>query len=480
MRGTDYLKFLERWEFINNLPLEEAIKRIDLSILETFLKEWETLQISSIKTDEICSKSSEIPMVPVSALNSFDPDLITNIALYSDKQIIPDPIDIAVDKTADPLENVPRFLYYTKSGISKLLQIRPLLRENLVDLISYRSISSQFSSELNDQLYDDWNHNKSLQYLESKMKCKLYSNENVLAFRVGDSDITPFERYAVIGGKSIRETEDTIDVPLIVPPDLKSVDTKIVDRWTDHMFHTTANRVANAINQRLVLAEIFSGSVATGEIISYEYIKRKGFKSQLPKDVSKTVHMMPVLGDIDLEKFLEYRSNELPSFKSFREEWNEGRGLFRENISSEEWVNNLNSELDKCRAEIHKCKEKIINNTLEGMAWGGIGVAVGVFSGGSLSAATLASLPFVARDIKNAIAAYHEMQSSFKASSPFFLLNVLDKKTNTIRTDAPSDLPRKIPFDLNKLLSPISIMNGMPITRELFPQGKNEFFTMKI
>ena len=52
--------------------------------------------------------------------------------------------------------------------------IKPLLRENLVELISYGFIKSQFSSELMDQLNKDWLDYRSIAYLSSRIKYKLY------------------------------------------------------------------------------------------------------------------------------------------------------------------------------------------------------------------------------------------------------------------------------------------------------------------
>ncbi len=159
---------MDRWGFINDLSLEDAIKEVEPSILEDLIKEWSALQEASLKTDDICSVSPEIPMVPVSSTVDINPDLIANIALYSDKQIIPDPIDIALDKTEDPIENTAGFLFYLKKGMENIEAIKPLLRENLVELISYGFIKSQFSSELKDQLNKDWLDYRSIAYLNSR------------------------------------------------------------------------------------------------------------------------------------------------------------------------------------------------------------------------------------------------------------------------------------------------------------------------
>jgi hypothetical protein len=365
-------------------------------------------------------------------------------------------------------------LFYLKEGMEVIEKIRPLLRENLVELISYRSISSQFSSELKEQLTNDWFDYKSIEYLNNRIKYRLYLDNNVLAFQVGDADIIPFERFADMGGKVIEEKDGSIIVSAIIPYDLKGIDSERIKQWTNNMLNITANRAANRINQRLLVAKLFSGSVASNEFISYEFIKRKCSNSS-PFAMLPPIHKIPVLGKIDLEKFIEFRSNELPSFMSFRQEWNEGRGLFREEVPSETWVNNVNIELDKCKMEIDKSKSKIFNNIVEGFGWAGLGVAAGVLSGMQLSPATIVAIPPLAKDIKNAVAAYYEMKNSFGASSPFFLLNVIDKRTNKIRSDIPLDLPERMPFDLSKTFFRL---NGAPLKRENTPGGKHEYLTM--
>ena len=421
MKGNKYLGLMDRWGFIEDLSLEDAIKRIDPIDLESLLKEWSALQETSLRTDDTCTISSEIPMVPVASIADIDPDLIANIALYSDKQIIPDPIDIALYKTGGPLENKAGFLFYLKEGMEAIEKIRPLLRENLVEIVSYQSISSQFSSELEDQLVKDWIDSRSIEYLSNKTKYKLYFDNNVLAFRVGDANIMPFERFADIGGEVIDETDEAIVVSTRVPSDLKDIDPQRIERWVDNMRNITANRIAKRINQRLLVAELFSGSIASNEFVSYEFINRKCSNS-VSHSMLGSIHKVPILGKINLEKFIEFRSDELPSFISFREEWNMGRGLFKEKLSSETWINNVNRDLDECKLEMEKSKQKIVDNVIEGFAWAGLGVVAGVLSGTLLNPAIIGVTPLLLRDIKNAAFAYDEMKKSFSSSSPFFFV----------------------------------------------------------
>jgi len=242
MKGNKYLSLMDKWGFIRDLSLEDAIKQIDPYDLESLLKEWSILQEESFKTEDICTTSPEIPMVPVTSTADLSPDLIANIALYSDNQIIPDPIDIALDKTINPFENIAGFLLYLKEGMASIEKIRPLLRENLVELVSYRSIESQFSSDLRDQLMKDWSDYKTIQFLNNKIKYKLYLNDNVLAFQVGDANIIPFERFADIGGKVIDETDESISVATIIPSDLRDIDSERIRQWVYMMRNITANR----------------------------------------------------------------------------------------------------------------------------------------------------------------------------------------------------------------------------------------------
>jgi len=152
-----------------------------------------------------------------------------------------------------------------------------------------------------------------------------------------------------------------------------------------------------------------------------------------------------------------------------------GRGLFKEKMSSETWINNVNRELDECKVEMEKSKQKIVDNVIEGFAWAGLGVVAGVLSGTLLNPAIITVMPFQLRDIKNAAFAYDEMKKSFSSSSPFFLLNVIDRRTNSVKTDMPLDLPEHMPFNLSKTHLRLE---GAPMKREKTPGGKHEYLTV--
>ena len=66
---------MDKWGFIRDLSLEDAIKQIDVSDLESLLKEWSMLQEDSFKTGGLCTTSYEIPMVPVTSTSDLNPDL---------------------------------------------------------------------------------------------------------------------------------------------------------------------------------------------------------------------------------------------------------------------------------------------------------------------------------------------------------------------------------------------------------------------
>ncbi len=111
---------------------------------------------------------------------------------------------------------------------------------------------------------------------------------------------------------------------------------------------------------------------------------------------------------------------------------------------------------------------------MESSVWAGIGIAVGVCSGGLLKPIILAHLVRLARDIRNDWATYLKTRNSIRTSSAFFLLNVIDKKSLMVRTDIPRELPLKMTTDWNLLKKSIPLMEGMPIIRENYPQGKND------
>ncbi len=68
-------------------------------------------------------------------------------------------------------------------------------------------------------------------------------------------------------------------------------------------------------------------------------------------------------------------------------------GVFKEEISSKTWIDNINKDLDKCKTEIDKCKQKIFGNIVEGFAWAGLGIAAGIYSGSPFNPAIIAAIP---------------------------------------------------------------------------------------
>lgn len=81
MKGKDYIKFLERWEFIDNLSWEDAINNIKPEIVEDLLSEWSKIYIQSFKNDDIWGKNVGLPLIPTSAVGQIDSDLIAT-SLY--------------------------------------------------------------------------------------------------------------------------------------------------------------------------------------------------------------------------------------------------------------------------------------------------------------------------------------------------------------------------------------------------------------
>jgi len=164
MRGNKYLKLMDRWGFINDLSLEDAIKEVEPSILEDLIKEWSALQEASLKTDSICSVSPEIPMVPVSSTVDINPDLIANIALYSDKQIIPDPID------------EDSYLLMLQRRFQRLALFFILMMSIILELLSFSAILRWLPLSLNDFILF-----QSVELIEVKSKgCNHHFNTNSL------------------------------------------------------------------------------------------------------------------------------------------------------------------------------------------------------------------------------------------------------------------------------------------------------------
>ena len=474
MKGKQYLNFLEKWGIINDRPLDIAIEHFEPKTLEQFLKEWLVLHIESLKNDEFWSNNAGLPLIPTSGISRTNIDLIANIALYDDRQIIHDPIDIALKNTGtNPIQHLPRFVSFLKRELENIIELQPLIRVNLIELIPYQFIVSNFSKNLTEQLHRDWFESESLKYIEERMKWRVYIDSNILAFHIGDLDTLLFEKYGIINKDIMEETENGLMFQCVFPPNLENIDKDVINNLAYQQFHKHSSQIANNINENIILAELFSGSIATNEMLTHEFIKRKNAVTpQRIKDTNISTHHIPILGKINLEKFVDFRANELPSFVSFREEWNEGRGLFAGEISSKNWIENLNQELYKCKKELEKNKKRLHNNILESSGWAGVGICVGVLAGSLVEVATLTTMvPFV-RDIKDKWMDYLKDRSSIKTSTPFFLLNVIDRKTNNIKTDIPPDLSEKMTISQETIKSSLSMWNGAPIIVPKYPQGK--------
>jgi len=171
------------------------------------------------------------------------------------------------------------------------------------------------------------------------------------------------------------------------------------------------------------------------------------------------VHKIPILGKINIEKFIDIRSNELPAFSSFRQEWREGRGLFEEEFGSTEWLNKMNIELNKCEHELTSSKNRAVKKFIADLSMIGLGIGVDFIYGNLTNLSLIKDfLPII--KLIHDISDYKDDIPHIKLSAPFFLLNVLDKNTNRLRTDNPGDMPEKPPIDIGSLVYKIPAMNS--------------------
>lgn len=472
MKGRQYLDFLEKWELINDNPLDLAVELFEKDIFEDFLKDWSNLHSNSFQNDKIWEEDAGLPVIPTSGTYHANPDLIANVTLYNDRQIIQDPVDKAIEITGtNPIEHLPRFSSFLKRNLQMVLDLQPLFREDLVELMPYQFLVSKFSEELDNQLNKDYIETGSLKYIEDRMKWKVYPESNILAFRAGDLNILLYERYGIFDRSTMKETKNGLFIKTRIPSNLDGVKEDEIKKWVQGQFYKHSSQIANIINERLLLAELFSGSIATNEILTYEFIKSKNRNLiQKAKEPIIAVHPIPILGKVDLEKFIEFRSNELPSFISFREEWNEGKGILKGDVLSSEWIDSLNKELKKCNDELNKNKKTLFEEITVSSRWAGLGIGVGVLAGALFSAAFLTGLVPLTREIKDAWSNYLQNRNSIEAGSPFFLLNVIDEKTDTIRTDIPRDLPEKMELAPEAIQSSLETLEGAPFIYYKPPQ----------
>jgi hypothetical protein len=450
MKGEDYLKFLAKWEFLDELPIER-IREVAAGNIEELLTEWKALHEYSFRNNDTWD-NNELPIIPLSAIENINPDLIANIALYNDRQIIRDPIDIAFEETwRDPLNHKLRFLGYLKEELRNIIKLEPLIRENLIDFMPCTYLISKIPSS--HRLYQEWLEDKASTYIIDRTEYKIYYEHNILVLQIGDSRRILFARFGQITGID----EDTQMVYSIVPPNLKDIDETSIQKWKDHQINRRCNEFTNQINEKILIARSFSESLATDEIINYNYIKAT-MQGKPENPLEMTLHKIPILGKINIEKLIKLRSDELPAFSSFRQEWREGRGLFARDIASKEWTDHINKELDTCERELNKAKSKLIRNLFIGGSFIGMGVAIDLISG-NLSIPSLAKDLFGGAKVIRDYFDYKENVTPIEASTPFLLLNVMDINSNKWRTDIPERLPEKPPIDMESLIYRVPMMN---------------------
>lgn len=451
MNGEEYLKFLEKWEFLDDLPIER-IQEVAAGNVEDLLAEWKTLHEYSFRKDDAWN-NNELSIIPISAIENINPDLIANIALYNDRQIIRDPIDIAFEEAwRDPINYRMRFLGNFKEELRNIIKLEPLIRENLIDFMPCTYLISKIPSS--NELYREWPEDKASAYILDKTEYKIYSEHNILILQIGDSRMILFARFGQIAGVD----EESKMVYSIVPPNLKDINETSIQKWKDHELNKRCKEFADQINEKILMAKLFSESFATDELITYNYIKNimQG-QSGTPSDM--VVHKIPILGKINVEKLLKLRSDELPSFGSFRQEWREGRGLFAKDVASNEWTDHINKELNACKNELKKAKNKLIRNLFIDGSLMGIGIAIDLISGNPPISSLATDILSGAGAIRDYLD-YKEVVAPIEASTPFLLLNVLDINSNKLRTDIPERLPEKPPIDIESLIYRVPMMNN--------------------
>lgn len=450
MKGKEYLKFLDKWEFLDELPIER-IQEVAAGNIEQLLDEWKALHEYSFRNDGAWNKN-ELPIIPISAIENINPDLIANIALYNNSQIIRDPIDIAFEETwRDPLNHKIRFLGYFKEELRNIIKLEPLISENLIDFMPCTYLISKIPSP--NKLCQEWLEDKASTYIMDRMEYKIYPEHNILVIQIGDSKSILFARF----GQIARVDEDTRMAYSVIPSNLKDINETSIQKWKAHQLNKRCKEFADQINEKILIAKSFSESLATDEMITYNYIKNI-IQGQQETHLDMAVHKIPILGKINIEKLLKLRSDELPSFSSFRQEWREGRGLFAKDVASKEWTDHINKELDTCERELTKAKSRLIRNLFIDSSLMGMGVAIDLISG-NLSVPSLAKDMLVGAKFIRDYFDYKENVMPIEASTPFLLLNVIDINSNKWRTDIPERLPEKPPIDMKSLINRVPMMN---------------------
>jgi hypothetical protein len=450
MKGKEYLKFLDKWEFLDELPIER-IQEFASGNIEDLLTEWIALHEYAFRSDDTLN-NNELPIIPISAIENINPDLIANIALYNDRQIIRDPIDIAFEESwREPLNHKLRFLGYFKEEIRNIIKLEPLIQENLIDFMPCTYLMSKIPSP--NKFYQDWPEDKMRNYIMKRAEYKIYPEDNILVLQIGDSRSILFARF----GKIAELDENTRIVYSVVPPNLNDTDVTSIKKWKDYQLNKFLGDFIEGINEKILIARSFSESLATDEMVTYNYIKYMTQDRPEPP-LNITVHKIPILGKINIEKFLKLRSDELPSFSSFRQEWREGRGLFERDVASKEWTDYINNELNTCEHEINKAKSGLFKDLFVDGSLMGMGVAVDLISG-NLSIPSLATAILDGVKVIRDYFGYKKNIAPIEASTPFLLLNVIDTKSNTWRTDIPECLPEKPPLEMESLIHHAPMMD---------------------
>ena len=163
MQGSEYIDFLIRWELIDISNEIVNLDTITADSFEYFYKEWIKIHESSLQNENIWNDNAGLPSVPTSGTNHINPMLLSNNALYHDRQLVSDPIEIALINTGtNPIDNIDRFNNFMEFELKSLFGYYPLVREDLIEIMPFGLITSKFSLSLKQEIEKDWVENNSL------------------------------------------------------------------------------------------------------------------------------------------------------------------------------------------------------------------------------------------------------------------------------------------------------------------------------
>lgn len=462
----------------------DALSEKDLIQLSKDIAEFHNKNVPSV-IQNLRQRKKEFNSYPINH-NPHETSLLRPMALYSEQVVIRDPIADSFSNPAYSTPNVDAIKSSLNSAVSTLLEIEPLVRIGIVQLVPFYALQESLIETVNQKVDEDLKDGQWKGTIVKGIKYKLYPDQNTLLLSLGPPASGSYMcfKYARSLPESLKEDDKSVVVEMVIPDSLTGYPHGItesdINSWIDTEINNEVFRTTEKINQNLLLAEALNTSIVTNNdvydsLLSLK-VKNAGKANADSKAISSILKFtVPFVDNLPFEKIAELREKEKDSFLdlqmllrdlSRKIEYSSPADLQEQaqKIASEEvspLLRKLNREFDRIR------KSAIIRSVPRAaIAFGTIAVSVASGTPLIMALGSIASLKLF-KDVSDEYASYLEKELSLKDNSAYFLWKVsktsIDANGKQYRRHV--GFPEKIIVDSNNMAKK---MGGLGI--KLYPK----------